>query len=70
VCVSGKRDDIFERQGLIFIQYSSNYSGTMKEMRECLGFLKDDSNSFRKIPSTRESLWEGFPKVIKALANS
>jgi len=29
--VSGKRDDIFERQGLVFIQYRNNYSGTAKE---------------------------------------
>ena len=34
-----------------------------------MGFLEDDSNGFGEIPSTRESLWEGFPKVIEASAN-
>ena len=29
--MSGKRDDILERQGLVFIQYRSNYLGTVKE---------------------------------------
>ena len=42
----------------------------MKETREHLGFLEDDSNGFGEIPSTRESLWEGFPKVVKASASS
>ena len=68
--MSGKRDDILERQGLVFIQYSSNYSGTARKLREHSGFLEDDSNSFGKIPSTQKSLWEGFPKVVEALANS
>jgi hypothetical protein len=35
--VSGKRDDIFERQSLVFIQYSSSYSGTVKETERMLG---------------------------------
>src|ERR1700690_1595472 len=38
--------------------------------RECLGFLEDDSNGFGKIPSTQECFWEGFPKVVEALASS
>ena len=29
--VSGKIDDILERQSLVFIQYSDNYSGITKE---------------------------------------
>ena len=41
-----------------------------RKPREHSGFLKDDSNSFGEIPSTQESLWEGFPKVIEALVNS
>ena len=41
-----------------------------RKPRECLGFLEDDSNGFGEIPSTRESLWEGFPKVIEVSANS
>jgi len=35
--VSGKRDDIFEGQGLVFIQYRSDYSGTTKETERMLG---------------------------------
>jgi len=35
--VSGKRDDIFERQGLVFIQYRSNYLPTAKETERMLG---------------------------------
>jgi hypothetical protein len=35
--VSGKRDDISERQSLVFIQYNSNYSGTAKETERTLG---------------------------------
>src|ERR1700734_620477 len=41
-----------------------------RKLREHSGFLEDDSNGFREIPSTQESLWEGFPKVVKALASS
>ena len=44
--------------------------GPRRKPRERSGFLKDDSNDFREIPSTRESLWEGFPKVIEVSANS
>jgi hypothetical protein len=29
--VSGKKDDILERQSLIFIQYSDNYLGITKD---------------------------------------
>ena len=29
--MSGKRDDILEKQSLVFIQYSSSYLGTVKE---------------------------------------
>ena len=39
------------------------------KLRECLGFLKDDSNDFGEIPSTQRNFWEGFPKVIEALAS-
>jgi hypothetical protein len=35
--VSGKRDDILERQSLVFIQYSDNYSGIAKETERRLG---------------------------------
>jgi hypothetical protein len=41
-----------------------------RKPRECLGFLKDDSNDFGKIPSTRGNLWEGFPKAVEASASS
>src|ERR1700735_59482 len=44
--------------------------GPQRKLRERSGFLKDDSNDFREIPSTQESLWEGFPKVIEVSANS
>ena len=32
-------------------------------------FLEDDSNDFREIPSTQRNPWEGFPKVVEALAS-
>src|ERR1700683_917401 len=32
-------------------------------------FLKDDSNDFRKIPSSRRNSWEGSPKAIEASAS-
>ena len=32
-----KRDDIWERQSLVFIRYSGKYSGTMKETERTLG---------------------------------
>src|ERR1700735_4754729 len=38
--VSGKRDDISERQSLVFIQYNSNYSGTAKETEKTLGLAR------------------------------
>src|ERR1700683_73620 len=41
-----------------------------RKPRERSDFLEDDSNGFGEIPSTRESLWEGFPKVIEASVNS
>jgi hypothetical protein len=35
--MSGKRDDILERQSLVFIQYSSSYLGIVKETERTLG---------------------------------
>ena len=35
--MSGKRDDILERLHLIFIQYSSSYSGILKETERTFG---------------------------------
>jgi hypothetical protein len=35
--MSGKRDDILERQSLVFIQYSNNYLGITKETERRLG---------------------------------
>src|ERR1700735_4675440 len=63
---------------MIFLRGNASYlystivttRGPQRKLRECSGFLKDDSNGFGEIPSTRESLWEGFPKVIEASANS
>src|ERR1700691_5204673 len=63
---------------MIFLRGKASYlfgtevttRGPRRKPRECSGFLKDDSNSFGEIPSTRESLWEGFLKVIEASANS
>src|ERR1700691_3214029 len=43
--------------------------GPRRTPRERSGELVDDSNGFGKIPSTRESLWEGFLKVVKASAS-
>src|ERR1700691_5672707 len=43
--------------------------GPQRKPRERLGFLEDDSNGFGEIPSARESLWEGFLKVVKASAS-
>src|ERR1700683_5339263 len=42
---------------------------SQRKLRECLGFLKDDSNDFREIPSAQRNFWKGFPKVIEALAS-
>jgi hypothetical protein len=33
----GKRDDILERQGLVFIQYRKSYSGIAEETKRMLG---------------------------------
>ena len=63
---------------MIFLRGNASYlyntivttQGPRRKPRECSGFLKDDSNDFGKIPSTRKSLWEGFPKVIEASVNS
>ena len=35
--LSGKRDDILERQSLVFIQYRKSYSGIAKETERTLG---------------------------------
>src|SRR6202142_4721510 len=40
-----------------------------RKPREHSDFLKDDSNGFGEIPSARESLWEGFLKVVEASAS-
>ena len=40
-----------------------------RKPREHSGFLKDDSNDFGEIPSTRGNLWEGFLKAVKAKAS-
>ena len=66
--VSGKRDDILERQSLVFIQYSDNYSGIAKETERRLGPSRGWLWSLREIPSTRRNLWEEFPKVDEASA--
>src|ERR1700683_5578079 len=63
---------------MIFLRGKASYlyrtvvttRGPRRKPRECSGFLKDDSNSFGEIPSTQESLWEGFPKVIEVSGNS
>src|ERR1700727_791251 len=68
--VSGK-EMIFLRGNASYL-YSTIVTtrGPQRKPSECSGFLKDDSNDFGEIPSTRESLWEGFPKVIEVSANS
>ena len=66
--VSGKRDDILERQSLVFIQYSDNYSGIAKETERRLGPSRGWLWSLREIPSTRRNLWEEFSKVAEASA--
>src|ERR1700735_5333176 len=43
--------------------------GLRRKPRERSDFLEDDSNGFGEIPSARESLWEGFPKVVEASAS-
>src|ERR1700729_1612180 len=62
---------------MIFLRGNASYlystivttRGPRKKPRERSGFLKDDSNGFGEIPSTRESLWEGFLKVVEASAS-
>ena len=44
--------------------------GLWRKPREHSGFLEDDSNGFREISSSRESLWEGFPKVVEVEASA
>ena len=63
---------------MIFLRGKASYlystevttQGLQRKPRERSGVLKDDSNSFREIPSTQESLWEGFLKIIEASVNS
>ena len=66
--VSGKRDDILERQSLVFIQYSDNYSGIVKETERRLRPSRGWLWGLREIPSTWRNLWEEFPKVAEASA--
>jgi hypothetical protein len=58
-------------RGRVSYLYNSEIviQGLQRKLRECLGFLEDDSNDLGEIPSTRRSLWEGFLKVTKALAS-
>src|ERR1700683_2462416 len=63
---------------MIFLRGKASYlystivttRGPRRKPREHSDFLEDDSNGFGEIPSTRESLWEGFPKVIEVSVNS
>ena len=63
---------------MIFLRGKASYlygtevttRGPRRKPRERSDFLEDDSNGFGEIPSTRESLWEGFPKVIEVSVNS
>src|ERR1700689_2395851 len=63
---------------MIFLRGKASYlystivttRGPGRKPRERSDFLEDDSNGFGEIPSTRESLWEGFPKVIEASVTS
>src|SRR6202167_4767887 len=63
---------------MIFLRGKASYlystivtaRGPRRKPRERSDFLEDDSNGFGEIPSTRESLWEGFPKVVEASASS
>ena len=65
--MSGKRDDIWKRRSLIFIQYN-NYLGIAKETERRLGLPQGWLWSLQKIPSTWRNLWEEFPKVSEASA--
>src|SRR6202042_988881 len=59
---------------MIFLRGNASYlystivttRGPRRKPRERSGFLKDDSNGFGEIPSTRESLW----KVSRRLSKS
>src|ERR1700685_4536925 len=59
---------------MIFLRGKASYlystivttRGPRRKPRERSDFLKDDSNGFGEIPSTQESLWEGFLKVVEA----
>jgi hypothetical protein len=61
---------IFCRGKALYL-YSSEIviQGSQRKPRECSGFLKDNSDDFREIPSTQRNLWKGFLKVVKALAS-
>src|ERR1700691_3448856 len=65
--VSGKRDDISERQRLVFIQYNSNYSGTAKETERMLGLPQGRLQWLRgNSQYPRESLGR-FPEGYRSL---
>jgi len=65
--VSGKRDDISERQSLVFIQYNSNYSGTAKETERTLGLPRGWLQWLRgNSQYPRESLGR-FPEGYRSL---
>ena len=61
--MSGKRDNILERQSLVFIQYSDNYLGIAKETERRLEPSRGWLWSLREIPRTQRNLWEEFPKL-------
>ena len=62
---------------MIFLRGKASYlystivttRGPRRKPRERSDFLEDDSHGFGEIPSTRESLWEGFLKVVEASAS-
>ena len=76
--VKSKRDDILERQGLIFIRYRERYSGIMKDTDRTFDFLSNDSDTLRialgKFPvakgTSRKSfqgflrLWQSFRVIL------
>ena len=61
--MSGARDDILERQSLVFIGTKKYIWGLQGKLREHSGFLEDDSDGFGKIPGNQRNLQEGFPKA-------
>src|SRR6202167_6594679 len=67
--VSGKRDIFLRGKASYLYSTIVTTRGPRRKPRERSDFLEDDSNGFREIPSTRESLWKGFPKVVKASAS-